>query len=182
MKMDTESAVGGIITLVFVFVLSMILFILIGYGIDRFTLTAAHLFTGTPSSQMRFDVFNLQVMAFRAEPFIVLIGLGINYWITEIRQQGGMITLSTMLLGTSEMIFLTLVGMAMELFGGFGIDQVIIAVSNWKIIGAGIDLYSAVQYIGPVFYGVCFLVTLAGIIQYVVMCVSVSDYSQSYTY
>jgi hypothetical protein len=55
MKYDNEVAAAGLFTLILVFLLSSVMFVVIGFGIDRFTLMASSMFTGTAASQLRFD-------------------------------------------------------------------------------------------------------------------------------
>lgn len=176
---DNEMAAAGIFTFVLVFFLAAILFVLIGFGIDRVTLIAARMFDGTPASQLRFDVVNLQLLAFRIEPFLLLIGLGFNYWVGEMRQYSGMADVSTMIFASAEMITITFVVIVLTLFGGFGIDTVVNFVNHMIVINPDLDLFLAVQYIAPVFYGIMLLVIVGVIAQFFMTCVQVVDYTQS---
>jgi hypothetical protein len=181
MKNDEASA-GGILTLVTVFLLAGILFLLIGFSVDRIVLVALKMFAGTGSSQLRFDMVNLQLVIFRAEPFVLLIGLGINHWVNALREYSGAVSLGTLLYGAVEMIMLTVVMIALTLFGGAAIDMIIGTTTAHAIAGATTELYSAVQYIAPVFYGFMLLITLGIVIQFLVQCVQTVDYSQLRTY
>lgn len=179
---NEEASAGGLITLVAVFLLSGILFLLMGFALDKIVLVALRMFSGTGSSQMRYDVVNLMILAFRAEPFIVLIGLGINHWVNALREYSGAISLGTLLRGAGEMIMLSVVMIAFTLFGGAAIDMLIVNTNVQNFIGATTELYGAVQYTAPVFYGFMFLILIAIIIQFFILCVQTVDYSQSRTY
>jgi hypothetical protein len=145
-------------------------------------MVAIKMFTGTGTSQMRFDIVNLQLLVFRAEPLILLIGLGINHWVNALREYSGAVSLGSLLMGAVEMIMLTVVMIALTLFGGAGIDMVMNAANGMTIVGATSELYGAVQYIAPVFYGFMLLILLGIVIQFVVMCVQTVDYSQMRSY
>jgi hypothetical protein len=180
-KEDSESGAGGIITLIFCFILAGVLFVVIGFGIDRLTVLAARLFLNTAASQMRFDVFAIQLMIFRVEPFILLFGIGINYWINQIRVVSGVVELGTLLMGAGEMIILTIVLMMFNLFGGMALDFVIQFVNTWQFSVAG-DMTLVIQYLGVIFYGFMFLLTIAVVVQFIVLCVQTVDYTGTYQY
>jgi hypothetical protein len=179
MKHSNDDAAAGIFTLIVVFLLASLMFILIGFGIDKFTLMAERMFTDTPASQMRFDVVNLQLLVFRLEPIILLICIGINYLVAEMRQNTGMADVSTMVRGAAEMIIMTLVLVAFTLFGGSAVDSVVQWVNNFPVISPDLELFGAVQYIAPVFYGIMFLALLGVVVQFVMLCVQTVDYSQT---
>jgi hypothetical protein len=179
MKYSNDEAAAGIFTLVVVFLLASLMFILIGFGIDRFTLMAERMFTNAPASQMRFDVVNLMLLVFRLEPIILLICVGINYLVAEMRQNTGMADVSTMIIGAAEMIIMTLVLIAFALFGGSAVDSVVQFVNNFTVVSPDLEQFGAVQYIAPVFYGVMFLALLGVMVQFVMLCVQTVDYSQT---
>lgn len=181
MEHDNSEAAGGIITLIFCFFLAGILFVLIGFGIDRLTLLASRMFVDVAASQMRFDVFALQLVLFRVEPFILLIGVGINYWINQIRIQSGVVELGTLLMGAGEMIILTLVLMMFNLFGGYAIDFVIQFVNGWQFVVQE-DMTFVIQYLGVIYYGFMMLLTIAVVAQFVVLCFQTVDYTGTYQY
>jgi len=181
-KLDDSGSAGGIVILIGMFLLAGILFISVGFAIDRLTLIASKMFVDTASSQMRFDTVNLQLMVFRAEPFILLIFAGINYWVTEIRQFSGTIPVGTMLMNCGEMIILSLVLVAFTLFGGYGIDLAVQFANGWAVAGVDLDLTGVVQYGGPLFYGFMFILTIGVVIQFCISCVQLTDYSRSTSY
>jgi hypothetical protein len=182
-KVDNEEAsAGGLLTLVTVFILAGILFLLIGFAVDKVIMVGLKLFSSTGDSQMRFDMVNLQLLVFRAEPFVLLIGLGINHWVNALREYSGAVSLGSLLGGAAEMIMLTVVMITLTLFGGAGIDLVMNTTTPMAVVGAGTELYAAVQYVAPVFYGFMLLVTISIVIQFIVMCVQTVDYSQMRTY
>lgn len=181
MRTDNSEAAGGIITLMFCFLLAGILFVLIGFGIDRLTLMASKMFVGMAASQMRYDVFAIQLMIFRLEPFILLLGIGINYWVNQIRVVSGIVELGTLLMGAGEMIVLTLVLMMFNLFGGYAIDFIIQFVNGWHFVVQE-DMTFVIQYLGIVYYGMMMLLTIAVVVQFVVLCVQTVDYTGTYQY
>jgi len=178
MKHYNDDAAAGIFTLIAVFLLASVLFIVIGYGIDRFTLMSSAMFSGTAASQMRFDTVNIMVAAFRVEPFILLMAIGANYWIGEMRQQTGMADVGTMIMAAVEMITMTLILIAFTLFGGYGLDSVVRFANNFTVVNPDLSMFSAVQYLAPLFYGVMFLILVGVIIQFIMTCVKTVDYSQ----
>jgi hypothetical protein len=171
-----ENAAAGLFTFAALFFLGAMMFLLIGFGIDKFTVMSSAMFTGTHASQMRFDVVNIEMMAFRAEPIIFLIALGVNYWVGELRQFSGMVDIGAMVVATVEMITMTLIIIAFTLFGGYGLDSLMDFVNNFTIINPDLSLFMAVQYIAPVFYGVMFLILFGVIVQFVMTCVKTVDY------
>jgi hypothetical protein len=181
MEYDTESGAGGITTLFFAFLLAGTLFMVIGFAIDRLTLLTSRMFVDAASSQMRFDIFLIQIAVMRVEPVILLIGIGINYWINQIRQMGGAVMLGTILMGAGEMIILTLVLMMFTLFGGMAIDTVINFVNGWQFVPIQ-DMYFLIQYLGTIFYAFCFLLTIAVVAQFIVLCFQTIDYAGTTNY
>jgi hypothetical protein len=181
MKYDSESAAGGLITLIFTFLLAGVLFIVIGFGIDRLTLLVNKMYVDVAAAQMRFDVFAFQLMIFRIEPFILLLGVGINYWINQIRQQSGSVMLGTLLMGAGEMIILTIVMMMFTLFGGGAIDFVVDFVNEWQFPVIQ-DMNFLIQYLGTVYYAFMFLLTIAIVAQFIVLCFQTIDYAGTYQY
>lgn len=177
-RYDNEEAAGAVLSIVATFILSAILFLIIGYGVDR-VIQLSIAMQGMPSSQMRYDVIRIMLTTFRFEPIIILVGVGINAWVASTRTLSGEVDLSNMLLGASEMIILTLVLIALTMFGGLGLEYVINIVNTSPILSSGnMLLYSAVQYIAPVFYGLVFLGLVGAIIQYILLCVQVVDFGQ----
>lgn len=182
MKYSDEDAAAGIFTLILVFLLASILFIVIGYGIDRFTVLASSMFTNTVAAQARFDTVNIMLLVFRAEPFVLLFGIGYNYWVGEMRQFTAMADVGTMIVAAAEMITMTLVLIAFTLFGGYGLDMVTNFVNNYSFSGADPSLFMAVQYIAPMFYGAMFLILIGVLVQFVMTCVRTIDYTQAQYY
>lgn len=178
-RQSSDSGAAGIFTFVLCFFLAGILFFVIGFGVDKFTLISSNMFvSGDGYSQLRFDTVNTMLLAFRIEPFILLLGLGLNYWVTEMRQFSAMADVGTMIIGTVELITMTLILIAFTLFGGFGLDTVVNFVNHYPIAGYDVSLFSAVQYICPTFYGIMFLILVSIIVQFLMTCVSTVDYSQ----
>jgi len=180
---NNDDAAAGIFTFVVLFFLSAVLFTLVGFGVDRFTLISSTMFAGTPASQMRFDTVNLMLLAFRMEPIILFFAIGINYWVTELRQYSGMADVGTMIIAAVEMITMTLVLVAFALFGGYGLDTLVHVMNNFVIDNPDLSLFAAVQYISPLFYGVMLLILIGVIVQFVMTCVRTVDYThyQGYT-
>lgn len=179
--MRNDDAAGGIITLIFAFLLAGVLFVIISFSIDRFTLLANRVFLGAAANQLRFDIFAIQLAIFRAEPFILLMGIGINYWVNQIRMVSGAVELGTILLGAGEMIVLTVVLMMFNLFGGSAIDFVQQFINGWNFMVLE-DMYFVIQYLGTVFYAFMFLLTVAVVAQFIVLCVQTVDYAGTYQY
>jgi hypothetical protein len=177
---DNESAAGSTITLVSVFMLSCILFILIGYGVDKIIMVSINTAGTMPATQMRYDIIKIMLMIFQIEPFIILIGAGINTWVVSTRSQSGEVDLGGMLAGAAEMVLLTLGMIALVMFGGMALESVINVINNVPfVVTSQIELYSAIIYIGPVFYGLCVLGLLGAVIQYLMLCVQTVDYGTS---
>jgi uncharacterized membrane protein YidH (DUF202 family) len=179
--MKNDDAAGGITTLFFAFLLAGTLFMVIGFGIDRMTLLSSRMFADAAATQMRFDIFQFQIAVMRVEPFILLIGIGINYWINQIRQMSGAVMLGTILMCAGEMIILTLVLMMFTLFGGMGIDTIVQFVNQWAFTPAE-DMYFLIQYLGTIFYAFCFLLTIAVVAQFIILCFQTVDYAGTYNY
>jgi hypothetical protein len=174
---DNESAAGATISLVAVFLLSCILFILIGYGIDRIILTSINIAASMPATQMRYDTIMNMIMVFRFEPFIIIIGAGINTWVVSTRSQSGDVDLGGLLGGAAEMLLLTVGMIALVMFGGAALESVVSVINNVPfVVTEQIGLYSMIMYIGPIFYGLCFLGLVGAVIQFVMLCVQTVDY------
>jgi hypothetical protein len=77
---------------------------------------------------------------------------------------------------------LTVVMITFTLFGGAGIDLIMSTANAQQILGATSELYSAIQYTAPVFYGFMLLILLGIVIQFIVTCVQTVDYSQMRSY
>jgi hypothetical protein len=172
---SNEDAAGGIITLTFVFLLSAMLFIIMSYGVDKITLLAQTVMT-TNASQMRYDSLNIQLILFRLEPMILLLGAGINYWITESRQMSGITDLGGMLMSAVEMILGTFVMMLLCFFGGGALDQVTGALEAWSFIPQA-DMYTVTQFLVPVFYTFMTLIIVSIIALFLLKCVQIVDYA-----
>lgn len=79
------------------------------------------------------------------------------------------------------MIILTLVLMMFNLFGGMALDTVIQFVNMWQF-NVLEDMTFVIQYLGVIFYGFMFLLTIAVVVQFVVLCVQTVDYTGTYQY
>lgn len=181
--MDAEEAsAGGIITLITLFLVGGLLFVCCGFAIDKITEIIQMMYATQAASQLRYDIVTYQIMTFRVEPIILLIGGGINHFVNSLRETSGSIAMGTVVIGAFEMISLTLVMIACTMFGGAAIDTVIGVVSAWQIGGNPSDLFYAVEFVGPVFYGIMLLITLGLVVQYLILCVQTVDYSTSRTY
>lgn len=179
-RSDSELAAGATITLVSVFLLSAFLYILIGYGIDRIILVSLQTANVMASTQQRYDTIRVMLTVFQFEPIIMLVGVGINTWVSSTRSESGEVDLSSMLMGASEMIILTLVLIALTMFGGMAIESVINVVNHTAIgLAPDIALFGAVVYTAPLFYGLTVLALMGVVIQYLILCVKVVDYGQS---
>lgn len=177
-RYDNDIAVAGIFTFVLLFLLSALIFLFIGYGIDRITAIAAKMFISTAAaSQLRYDTVNLMLLAFRAEPIILFISIGINLITNELRVQSGMADVGTMIIASVEMITMTLIIIVFTLFGGYGLDQVTGFVNHQIVTNPDLDLFAAVQYIAPGFYGIMFLILCGIVVQFVMTCVKTVDYT-----
>jgi|WetSurMetagenome_2_1015567.scaffolds.fasta_scaffold01641_8 hypothetical protein len=181
MKYDSEAAAGGLISLIFTFLLAGVLFVVMGFGVDRMTLLVSKMYTDIAAAQMRFDVFSYQLMIFRLEPIILLLGVGINYWVNQIRNQSGSVMLGTLLMGAGEMIILTIVLMMFTLFGGGAMDFVVNFVNTWQFPVIQ-DMNFVIQYLGVVYYAFMFLLTVAVVAQFIVLCFQTIDYAGTYSY
>jgi len=179
-KIDNEVAAGGIIALFFCFLLAGILFVITSFGVDRMSLMV-HTMSAVNASQMRFDVFEIQKQIFRFEPLIMLLGIGINYFVNQIRVISGSVEIGTLLRGAGEMIVLTIFLMMINLFGGQAVDFVVSFVNNWQFEVVS-DMFLVIQYVGVVFYGIIMLLTIAVVVQFVILCVQTVDYANTYTY
>lgn len=179
-KWNEEASASGIMTLVFVFLLCGVLFVFMGYAIDRIVMTAINQFSTFPVSQMRIDTLKICIMIFRFEPFIIIFGLGINHLINANRSSSGFSDLSALTISAGEMIILTVVVLALMFYGGLGVEMVISTMNGTVIPNPDTSLYSAVQYVLPVFYGLCVIGLMGSIIQFLVQCSAAVDYMQSY--
>ena len=177
---DNESGAGSTITLVSVFLLTCILFVLIGYGIDKVIMVSLNMVNVIPATQMRYDTIKVMLLIFQFEPFIILIGAGINTWVVSTRSQSGEVDLGGMLAGASEMLLLTLGMIGLVMFGGAALEGLIGVINNVPYaMTSQADLYSAVIYIGPVFYGLCVIGLMGVLLQFLMLCVQTIDYGTS---
>lgn len=178
---DNSMAAGATLTIVSVFLLSCLLFVLIGYGVDKIIALSLNFQSIFPATQMRYDTVKILLMAFEFEPFIILIGAGINVWASSTRTTSGESDLSGIAGAAAEMILLTLGVIALTMFGGAAIESVIYTMNNIvQVASPEPGLYAAVIFIAPVFYGLCILGLFGAIIQYIISCVQVVDYSVPY--
>lgn len=178
---DNEVAAGATITITAVFLLSCILFVLIGFGIDKVIMANDGFQSIISSSQMRYDVIKIMLMTFEFEPFIILIGAGINVWVSSARTTSGESDLSGMVWAAAELLLLTLGMIALTTFGGLAIETVINVMNNIVLTATTQPgLYNAVIYIAPVFYGLCVLGLFGAVIQYIMTCVQTVDYGTGY--
>lgn len=177
---DNGSA-GGIFTLVAIFLLAGMVFVINGYALDKLTAVAnGGMFAAVSATQMRYDVFNLMVMVFRFQPILVLISLGLNRLLSANMQFSEQTPLSSLTYGVVEMIFLTIVIMAFTMFGGTAIDAVVSTVTSIGMGDPSIG-YELIQFIPSIFYGMMFLALVGICIQFVLECVQVADHSNSFT-
>jgi hypothetical protein len=174
---NNDSGAAGIITLIFVFLLAAVLFAIMSYGIDKLTFLSIHTMT-VNASQMRYDTLNIQLILFRLEPMILLIGAGINYWVTQARQSSGITDLGGMLMSAGEMIIGTFVLMIIGFFGGAAIEQVIGVMELWAFTPPE-DTYFIIQYLNVVFYGMITLMIVSLIALFIVKCVQIVDYAST---
>jgi Na+/H+ antiporter NhaC len=79
------------------------------------------------------------------------------------------------------MEFLTVVIMAITMFGGYAIDSVVSVMTATKLGGAASGGYELIQYIPNVFYGILFLILVGVCVQFILECVQVSDHTNSFT-
>jgi hypothetical protein len=184
MRADNEEAsAGGIITLIGVFLLCGILFVACGMAVDRITAADIKMFSGGIGySYIRYEIVNLMILLFRAEPIVLLIGAGINYWTNSIRSFSGAISLGVVLQGGSEMIFSTLLLIVFTLFGGKGQDAVLKITESWVLPAGSSEFFAAVQYVPITFYGLMLLIAFFTVVLFVILCVQTVDYANQYTY
>jgi hypothetical protein len=184
MKCDytNDDAAAGIFTFVLLFILCGILFLMIGYGVDRIILLAMSLFAdGTFASQYRFDTVNLMLEIFRIEPLIVLFGIGINFWVSEGRLNSGMADTGTMIIAAAELLTMTLILVVFCLYGGYAFDSLVYYINHTTFPSPDLSMFGAVQYISPVFYGMMLLILIGVVVQFLMTCVRVVDYNQYQT-
>ena len=62
--MKNDDGTAGIITFIFLFLLAGILFVVLGFGIDRITLIANRALVDVAATQMRFDILTIQLIIF----------------------------------------------------------------------------------------------------------------------
>jgi hypothetical protein len=172
-----EDAAAGIFTFVLLFFLCGILFIVVGFGVDKITALASTMYTGINESQLRFETANWMLLVFRAEPLIFLILIGYNFWVSEMRQNSGMADTGTMIIAVAEVITMTFIIIMFTLFGGSALDTVVQFVNTFPVTNPDISLYSAVQYISVCFYGIMFLVLVGILAQFGMTCVRTVDYN-----
>lgn len=184
--MDNEEAsAGGIFALVSIFLLAGFIFVVNGFVLDQLTGVAnSGMFENVAASQLRYDVFNLMVMVFRFQPIMVLLALGLNQLMSSNMQFSEMTPLSKLAFGVIELEFITVIMMAVAMYGGYGLDTIVSSVSALGL-GAtgtmGTTGYTLIQYIPNVFYGVMILIIIGATIQFVLECVQVSDHTNSFT-
>jgi len=184
MKCDytNDAGAAGVFTYVLLFLLSAILFLMIGYGVDRMILMSLNLFSsGNFMSQFRFDTVNLMLMAFRIEPLIMLLGITINFWVSEGRLNSGMADTGTMIIASTEMIVMTLILIMFTLYGGFGLDSLVYLINHTVTPNPDLSMFGAVQYISPIFYGIMLLILIGVIVQFLMTCVQTVDYGNYQT-
>lgn len=178
--MKNDEAAGALIGLTLLFLLCGIMFVVVGFGIDRITLAASSSVLGDAAAQLRFDVLNIQLLIFRLEPFIVLLGGGINYWINRNRQMSGEVDVGSTLIAGAEMILVTLVLVVLNMFGGGALDTVTKTVDAWNFVPIA-DHYTLIQYLPNAFYGIVMLLTVAVVAAFVISMFKVVDYSNTYS-
>jgi hypothetical protein len=178
----SEDAAASIFTFVLLFLLCAILFLMIGFGVDKITLVASNMFTGVGESQLRLDTFNVMILVFRIEPIIMLMSIGLNYWVSTLRINSSMADTSTMIIASAEMITMTFILIVFELFGGSALDNLVNFINKFPITNPDISLFAASQYISVCFYGLMFLILVGVVVQYVVTCVKTVDFSAYNTY
>jgi len=176
-RYDNDSGAAGIITLMFVFLLASVIFIVSGFGIDRLT-TLAIQTMGENASQLRYDTLNIQLILFRIQPLILLIGAGINYWVTESKQISGITDLGGMLMSAAEMIIGSFTLMLLTFFGGGALEMVIGTVEAWNFTPIE-EHYLVIQYLSVTFYGIMTLLVVSLIALFIVRCVQIVDYSST---
>lgn len=184
--MDNEEAsAGGIFALVSIFLLAGFIFVVNGFVLDQLTGVAnSGMFENVAASQLRYDVFNLMVMVFRFQPIMVLLALGLNQLMSSNMQFSEMTPLSKLAFGVIELEFITVIMMAVAMYGGYGLDAIVSTVSLMGLGTTGTvgtTGYTLIQYIPNVFYGVMILIIIGATIQFVLECVQVSDHTNSFT-
>jgi hypothetical protein len=115
---------------------------------------------------------------FRIEPLILLVGAGLNYWITEARQMSGITDLSGMLTSALEMILGTFVLMLLCFFGGGALDLIVGALEGWNFVPIA-DTYTIVQFLTPVYYSFMTLTIISLIALFLMKCVQITDYAST---
>jgi hypothetical protein len=178
----SEDAAASIFTFVLLFLLCAILFLMIGFGVDKITLIASNMFTGVGESQLRFETFNVMILVFRIEPIIMLMSIGLNYWVSTLRINSSMADTSTMIIAAAEMITMTFILIVFEIFGGSALDNLVNFINKFPIANPDVSLFAAVQYIEVCYFGILFLILIGVIVQFVVTCIKTVDYSAYNTY
>jgi hypothetical protein len=140
------------------------------------------MYTGVGESQLRFDTFNVMIMAFRIEPIIMLVSIGVNYWVSTLRINNSMADTGTMIIAAAEMITMTFILIVFELFGGSALDNLVNFINKFPVANPDVSLYVAVQYINVCFYGIMFLIMVGVIVQFCMVCVKTVDYNQFNNY
>lgn len=183
LKFDNEDAsAAGIIALVGVFLLGGILFIANGYAIDMLTkMINTGIFATTAASQMRYDVVNLEAMVFRAMPIVVMLGLGLNQLVNANREFSDTAPLSTLAMGVAELIFSMVFLIGATLFGGYALDKVVATMTALNFGASTTGLYDLVQFIPNIVYGCLFLACIGANILFILQCVGIVDYANSFT-
>lgn len=179
---NEDAVAGGIITLVFVFLLGGVLFIANGYAVDRLlALLNTSAFSLSAASQIRYDVVNLEAAVFRALPIVVILGLGLNSYVNSIREFSDTAPLSTLAMGVAELIFAHVFLIGATIFGGFALDKVIATMTGLNFGASTTGLYDVVQYIPSIVYGSLFLACIGACVLFVLQCVGIVDYNISFT-
>ena len=172
-----EDAAAGVFTYVLLVFLCGILFLVIGFGIDKVTALASTMYTGVGESELRFSTVNWMLLVWRVEPLLVLILVGFNYWVSELRTNSNMADTGTMIIAAAEVVTMTFIIIMLTLFCGGALDTVVNFVNTFPISSPDTSLYAAVQYISVTYYGVMFLVLLGVIVQFAMTCVQTVDYN-----
>lgn len=179
-----DASAGGLLTLVAVFIAAGLFFVINGYGIDKLTAMVQAAYISMPVTQFRYDIVNYEIMVFRIEPIILLFGIGINHIVVSMREYSGIVSMGDIIWGAAQMITGTLFIIAITLYCGAGLDTLMYTVTGMNFNGSvpvG-DLYGAVQYVGPVIYGFLLIICMGLVINFLVLCVQVVDYSTSKIY
>ena len=148
-RYDNEEAAASLFTFVLLFFLCAILFIMVGFGVDKITAISSSMFTGIGDSQLRYETANVMLLAFRVEPIIMLFGLMINNWVSTLRVNTGMADTGTMIIAGAEMITMTLIMVVFTLFGGYALDNLVNFINKFTVANPDLGMYAAVQYITP---------------------------------